>query len=383
MAVLAQPKTESKKAVSIVDRWRGKTNYKSKRFTGFAPISFAMVAEVGRLTAGKATQLLYVILTASLGQIVAKEEPFKELATDLRTIELAELCGCDERTIQRELGDLKQREVILWEQTKKGVNSVTPLFRSWASLPDYKPAPVLEPDPEPEDEPAPEDPAQNAKQTTYLIKEPVFVRAGRKSKRVPVECGVSAFECEIQGKIDAACSAVVKDGVLRVILEAKWDGKTLGTSGLQIKGIKEKPRHPCRISPSETEGKRTKGERRSESENLSRIHPRASELCELFDPLILRWCGKTLSGDRQALLKACNAIGDTPHDVLVHDVVERSERTLKPAHAESICKEIEHNWQRSKTLPPQKKLPTREEIDAIIAREQKELAEARRKRRLA
>src|SRR5271163_1630449 len=136
MASLAQPNpkpSKPRKPVSVREKWRAKTNYKPPRFTGFAPISFAMVAEVGRLTAGKATQLLYVSLTASLGQIVKKEQAFKEIAADLRTLELAELCNCDERTVQRELGDLAHRKVILWEQSKKGVNTITPLFRTWAS----------------------------------------------------------------------------------------------------------------------------------------------------------------------------------------------------------------------------------------------------------
>ena len=62
-----------------------------------------------------------------------------------------------------------------------------------------------------------------------------------------------------RAKLDAECSAVVKDGVLRVILEGKWDGKTLDTSALQQKGIEgQKPRHGCRISPNEPRGKRNK-----------------------------------------------------------------------------------------------------------------------------
>ena len=280
-----------------------------------------------------------------MGQFVDKGEPFKEAATDLRTGDLAELCGCDERTVQRELGDLKQRKLILWEQTKKGVNSITPLFRSWAALCDYKPAPVLEPDPEPEDEPVQDDPAQNAKQTVQITKDPVFVRAGRKSKRYPVECGIASCEFEVKGKLDAECSAVVKDGVLRVILEGKWDGKTLDTSALQQKGIEEKPRHGCRISPNEPRGKQTKGERRTQSENVSQLHPRAAELCKLFDPLILKWCGKSLSGDSQALLKACSAIGDTPGEVLVSELMkERAGREIKPLHVV---------WPSAKRLSPQ------------------------------
>lgn len=380
MASLAQPSPKSpRKLLSVRDKWRAKTNYHPKRFTGYAPISFAMVAEIGRLTAGKATQLLYVILTASLGQMVSKDEAFREMATDIRTSELAELCGCDERTIQRELTDLTRRNVIAWGQTKKGVNTVTALFRHWEGLPDYKPAPVLEPEENPEDEPAPEDPAQNAKETTYLTKAPVYVKAGAKSKRTKVDCGVAWFQVEVKGQVDAEHSAVVQDGVLRVIIEGKWDGKSLGKDLLKQKEIPEKPRQGCRISPNESRGKGTKGERRSKSENATISHPRAEELSSLFDPLLLKWCGKTLSGDSSVLLKACEAVGQADHDFLVKAVIERASRTLTPLHVPSVCKEIAHNWERAKNLPPDKKLPTRAEIDAMIAQERAErMAKKRR-----
>lgn len=359
MASLAAPLKPSSKPVSVRDKWRGKTNYKPPRFTGFAPISFAMVAEVGRLTCGKATQLLYVSLTASLGQIVKKDQPFKETSAEHRTCDLAELCACDERTIQRELGDLKQRKVILWEQPKKGVNVITPLFRSWEKLPDYKPAPVIEPKLESEDEPEATDPAQADKQTTYLTKSPVRVAAGKKSKAYKVECGVSALQFDVR-QLDADCSAMVKDGVLLVTLEPRWDGKSLAGSALQQKGIEEKPRQGCRISPNETEGAEQKTERRTKDEVARVNHPRAEELSSLFDPLIHRWCGKTLSGDPQALLQACNAIGATPHDVLVKAGVERARKQLTPLHTVSLCREIAHNWEKGKAFAP-KPIPAKAE----------------------
>ena len=165
-----------------------------------------------------------------------------------------------------------QSDKLGTEEKREYEISHTP-FPFWNSLPDYKPAPVLEPDPEPEDEPVQDDPAQNAKQTVQITKDPVFVRAGRKSKRYPVECGIASCEFEVKGKLDAECSAVVKDGVLRVILEGKWDGKTLGTSALQQKGIEEKPRHGCRISPNEPRGKQTKGERRTKAKTFRNSIP--------------------------------------------------------------------------------------------------------------
>ena len=374
MASLATPSPKSKSPASVRDKWRAKTNYKSKRFTGYAPISYAMVAEVGRLTTGKGTQLAYVILTASLGQFTKPDQPFKESAADLRTLDLAELCGCDERTVQRELLDLKRREVILWEQTKKGINTVTPLFRHWSTLPDYTPAPVLEP--EAEDEPEPDEPEEKAKVTTHITKT-LCVRAGKTSKRFPVECGVSALQIHVRGKTDTECSAVVKDGVLRVILEAKWNGQILGGDLLQGKKISEKPRQGCRGFGANNKG--TNGERRTESERPASVHPRAAELCDLFDPVLLKSSGESLSGDYQKLKAACEAIGNADHAFLAKRVLERSKRKLQLSHVKALCLEIARNWEKAKSLPPEKKLPTREEIDRIIERETRELAERRKK----
>jgi hypothetical protein len=82
------------------------------------------------------------------------------------------------------------------------------------------------------------------------------------------------------------------------------------------------------------------------------------------------------------LLAACEAIQAVPHDYLVKCVVDRASRPISGGKAVvAICKEIAGNWGKSKDLPPESKLPTREEIDAMIAREQQELAAARRKRR--
>ncbi len=370
--------------LSEYQKMREETRFDLPRIQGFAPYPKAAAADNWRLTSLSGTRVLDLIIIKALGRRVLKEEPFLEVTEPLKVSQIAELCRLDERTIQRELKDMVDRKVILQTQVGKGLYEFQPLFRDWEYLPDYVPRPLAEPDSESDDEPIEDDPAQNGKDETVtkLTERPVRIAAGKKSKPVKVECGVSALQ--FFANIDAECSAVVKGGVLLVNLNYAEGSKSGNGRSNVSNNLNSFPRRTSRDDSSKARGKGTKSERRSEGENVTKLlHPRASELCELFDPLILRWCGKTLSGDKSALLRACKAIGDTPHDVLVHDVVERSERTIKPAHAESICKEIEHNWRRSKTLPPQKKLPTREEIDAIIAREQKELAEARRKRRLA
>lgn len=394
MATVPIPNPKQKR-ISARDRWRAKTNYKPKRYTGFAPISLAQIAEIGRLTAGKATQILYVILGASLGQIVKPDEPFNERVADLRTADLAELANCDERTVQRELGDLRHRSLITWEQTKKGVNQVTPLFRSWASLPDYRPGPVEEPEVANEDQLETETDAKSDIRTE-VTRKPVYVPAGKRSKAIPVKCGVASLQFE--SNVDAECSAVVQGGVLLVTLAGKWKPET-GVNGLlKTDELKEKPRQGCRILPSETTGEdqvntrqvHTGGQssrktRASQSTGTSPVqHPRAAELSSLFDPFLLRFCGKSLSGDSVALLAACEAIGDVDHDFLVKVVVERAARPINsPRAAVAICKEIAHNWQKGKNLSPESGLaPSRHDVrNEQVMNGLKALNEMRRRKR--
>jgi hypothetical protein len=404
MATAAQPPLQSKPPVSVRDKWRSKTNYKAKRLTGYAPISFAMVAEVGRLSAGKATQLLYVILSASLGRIVRPDEPFKENAENLKTSELSELCGCDERTIQRELTDLKRRSLIAWEQSKKGWNNITPLFRSWASLPDYKAGPVEEPEPEAE-QPAENDPAKAAGERTVLTAKPVRCAPGRPSKPIKVPCGIVTLQ--FLDDIASEFSAVVEPGGALLVSRRTWkasDGVVgLPNSVKQTKEMDAVPRQGCRGNGNSQE--RIEGEKRIEGEqvtggqsspggrgsqsrqgippvqkqarqpqpDITSYHPRSKELADLFDPFLLKSCGKSLSGDHTALLAACEAIQDTDHDFVVKCVVDRAARPISgPRAAVAICKEIAHNWKKAKDLPAAKKLPTREEYLAIAAKERAE-----------
>lgn len=381
MATLAQPSPKSpRKPISVRDKWRQKTNYKSKRFTGFAPISFAMVAEVGRLTTGKTTQLLYVILTAALGQMVGATEEFNERACDLRTVDLAELTGCDQHSTTRDLGELARRKVILWDQPKKGVNNVTPLFRSWASLPDYTAGPVAEPK-----EDKSEDKAKSQGEITNLTSKPVYVGAGKTSRPIKVACEVESISFNMQA-LDGHFSAVLQGGRLLVTAEPKWKSSD-GVSGLvKQKEIAEKPRQGCRIF--EDSKKRTEGEKRIESEQLAGgqssqkgagvqskgtspvQHPRSEELSSLFDPLLLKSCNKSLSADHVALLGACEAIADTPHDFLVKVVIERASRAISsPRAAVAIVREVAANWQKVKDMPASAKPITREEMDAMVAKD--------------
>ena len=355
---------------SELEKARKSTNYEANRIVGHAPYPKAAVPDGNRLTGLAGGRILTAIIVKATGRRVAKDAPFLEVTEPLTVRQLAEICYLDERTIQRELKDLEARKVIKTTLVKKGTYEFQPLFRTWKDLPDYLPAPVEQPKDEADDEPEVEDPAENSetkdRTVTRLTPRPMKIAAGKKSKPIKVECGVSGLQ--FQSNVDAECSAVVQGGVLLVSLTHEKEAKSVPATSNGINELNSPPRQASRDDSRQTEGARQKSERRKKGEVARVNHPRAEELSSLFDPLIHRWCGKTLSGDPQALLQACNAIGETPHDVLVKAGVERGSRTLTPLHVLALCKEIEHNWRRGGELPVSKDM-TREEMDAMVARD--------------
>ena len=362
----------SQNNVPAVQRWRARTNYAPKRFTGFAPITHAMIAEIGRLSSGQAcNQLLYVILDAALGRIVKPTEAFEETTQEMRTPDLAELCCCDQRTIQRELLSLTQRKIIKCVSPRKGQYIITPLFRTWHTLPNYQAGPALEPEIESAEPETPEiERAKTSATVLKLTEEPVPVRAGGTSRRIRVDCGISEVRCK--SNVDIHFEAVVQGGSLLLSLMGQRPGR-LGSvkRGNEINELDSRTRHPA---PSWVEHQKADYQ-----------HPRAKELTDLFDELLLRaekGGRRSLSGDSQCLRQACEALGDVPKDYLSHYVMVRAKREISsPKAAVGICRDAARDWLKAKDLPPAKRNPrnvTQEDMDAIIAEERAREAKRRR-----
>lgn len=318
-----------KASISARSRLRSRTNYGPKRFTGFAPIPLACFADVPRLSSGAACQqLLYLSLALSLGQRVDPKQPFKETTTEHSTAEWAELCACDERTFQREILGLAQRRVIEYTQRKKGVWEITPLFRTWAKIEDYKPGPTPEPEPEPE--PVEDEAAVKQATITRLTEKPVPVRAGGSSRKIKADCGIS--DIVVSSNLDIHFEAVVQGGSLHLKFIGPQFKAQAGSGLLKQKGIEAKKRHGCRVD-----------------------HPRAAELAGLFDPFVFKSCQKLLSSDQAAWKQCCELVADVPNTFLVKAVVDRAARPISsPRVAVTICQEIAANWEKSKNLPAKK-----------------------------
>jgi hypothetical protein len=369
--VAANPVTpkRAKQPVSARDQFRARTNYTEtkmenggqvpRRYTGYAPIPFAAIAEIPRLSSGAACQqLLYVILALSVGRTVKDSAaPYHECTEPVKIADLVNLCCCEERQLQRELLGLAQRGVIRCERSGKGEYILTPLFRTWGALQDYKPGPTPEPAPD-DDEPEQEDEAAKSPTVVKLTDKPVPVRAGGASRKIKVETGVSEIWCK--SNVDIHFEAVIQSGCLLVNFIGPQFKAQTGNGLLKSKGLPDFPRHPRRVE-----------------------HPRAAEVCGLFDPFLVKNRRRTLSGDGVCLEAACEAIADVPNDFLVKYVIDRAARPISgPRAALAICRDAAHDYQISKNPPPEKKKPgtlTQEDIDALIAAERAAAAAKRRR----
>jgi ribosomal protein L17 len=215
-----------------------------------------------------------------------------------------------------------------------------------------------------------------------ITSKPRVVKAGHRERALPITAGAKSFrfEWETVG-VDLRYTAAIHSGEVVVTaciaesktLESKQHAKraestsyesssghgcpngqkippNVGTGNTPQKGgVKTTP-----VEVTHSRAAELSADIASALVNLGMVevtHSRAAELSSLFDPLIYRWCQRTLSGDPKVLQQACEAIGDTPNDILVKVAVERGSRTLTPLHVPALCRQIAADWQRSKTMP--------------------------------
>jgi predicted ArsR family transcriptional regulator len=345
------------------EKLRRRTDYEKR--SGWVPLPFAFLADLPRLTSGQACSMLILMIHAEAqGRRKYPNEPPPDWTLAHSLEYWASLCRCDIRTVQRERDQMKARGMVEFTVDTKRRTAFRLLYRGWQAIPDWsewiKTHSPVEPKPEPE--------------APAVESEPRFratVQHGSQSKPFRLNCAVQSFQLENRGKLDFKFEALVKAGVLVLAAseiakrmkgeEAGEEKANTSIDSTSSKAHERHGRHPgfASSSPKINPARRTQGE-----------HPRAEELSALFDPLLLRSCGKSLSADPVALQSACEAAGAVDHDFLVKWVVDRFERPVKaPKHCKAILQECRENWEKMKDLPPIRKLPTMADIDAMIAQE--------------
>ena len=310
---------------------------------------------------------MLAILTESLGRFHEPKDPHQEWTEGHELEYWASLCRCDVRTIQRERDYLTSRKIAEVAVDTKRRYSFRLRFREWQALEDYATWKARQKPEDSTDEPEPEDPATPDVTvhpgTVRLLKAPAKVKAGKTSKAWPVNCGVKSVSVVNPNSLDLRYDAVVQAGRL-LITPLVLERRSKGESVQKAKSVANKdtslnrgrqPRHPDAFSSPHKRGDT------AIPANVGRKpieHPRAVELCELFDPLLLHSCHKSLSADPVALAEACKAVGSTDHDFLVKWVIERFERPVKfPKACIAILNECRLNWEKVKDLPAVNRIP--------------------------
>ena len=350
------------------ERLRASSNYDTEK--GYAPFYHAFLADLPRLSSGNScTLLLLTLWSRSAGRGAAKGDRRPEWTLALSVEDLAQICRCDVRTIDRELAALDKRGLAEIRRPAKGEVEARLKYRDWESLPDYK-STVIEMAAADETvaELADEDETKPGNQRVTGRK-PVRLAAGALSKVFPVSCGVKTFRHKAEGPVDMEFTCVVQAGELLVVSRFPDDWrekvqKSISSSN-GFNDLNSVPRHGCL-------GEQAKIERKS---TPAVVHPRAAELIKLFDPILAASASRLLSGDSASLKAACEVVADCDHDFLVKFAIQRAERPVKsPLHIKTICTEALASWKASKVLTGAgSKLPTRAEIDEMCKRDMEAL----------
>jgi hypothetical protein len=300
---------------------------------------------------------LCLIVLQNLGRQIQKGSSpiLPEESETLSIPELAALMGCDVRQVNRVLEYLDKRKMAVVSRLAGERVVVHLSYRQWGTIEQsyadwFKATQIHKVTPEETEEPQDIN-VPNLTGSENLTPKPVTLKGGAsptKSRAIPVHCGIRTVRVQWQGKtLDVAFRSEINSGELVTTL---WlPGEPYESAGDQSS------RHG-RLEHEQTltyASRRKKGEsdKRKESETQP-PHPRAAEVCALFDPFLLRSCRRTLANDLPALSKACAEIGDIPKDWLVQGVIQRAARPINsPLHCAGIVKGIRLDWERSGKLP--------------------------------
>jgi len=312
---------------TVSETLRAKSNY--AHGTGYAPFYHAFLADLPRLCSGASCwALVMAALTESLGRARDKGEAAPEWTKDLDKQWLSTVCHTDKRTVDRDLKYLEASGMAQVRHTIRGMVCIRLCFRDWPKLPDYEPSPKKSEPAEPEED--------EAEPAFKLLKTPCHVKAGKYSEPLDITLPVNSFRLRVAGDSDIAFTAEIRGGRFTVTTKAVSVSNDLQSSARHTRPESDK-------SEEKAKG-RTIGE-----------HPRAGELAKLFDPILLRFCGRSLSADQVAFDQALDALGDLPNDFLVKFVIQRAARPISsPKVCASILKEALANWRKGEALPEKK-----------------------------
>jgi len=324
---------------SPAERLRRRTNF--AKGTGYSLLFHSMTADLPRLSRGAScTHLILAILAHQ-----DRSKGGGGWSPALSLADWSSLAGCDEKEVQRNRDYLQSRKMAdCRSDTKckagaKGAYSFRLRPETWQALEDYKVWIAKQPkDVVDVAEEAAEDAAADEKKAgTWRMSKPVKVKAGGTSRTFKPDVGVAGFRVKIEN-LDAGMFAVVQGGTLTVRIVGEVAQKAKSEGNKRVKTLTE---DMDVLAPPAKGG------------NAGRVkHPRAGEILALFDPFLQKSGALLLAMHSQSLIKACDALGDTDHDFLVHFLMGPGGRGSAPIkHARfvpMICEDAKRAWERDK-----------------------------------
>ena len=310
--------------------YRNRTNY--ARGTGYFPMFHALTEDLKRLSSGETCTWLVIFVFQELS-IRGGGPAELPIDAEMSVAELALRIGCDERSVNRVLEYLELRKMATIARLADSRFVIELRYREWAKIePSYKEwdeARRLEQAESAQDELNTEEDATPVIKSGIvpITTKPRVVRAGHRERSLPITSGTKSFRFDWNTPgLDLRYSAVIDSGEVVVsacIAESKAAESKRSAKRAESTTSKHSTGHGC---PNGVKIPPNGGTRKTTS--VETAHPRAAELSGLFDALILKWCGKTLSGDSEMLLAACEAIAGANHDYLVKCAIDRAERRI-------------------------------------------------------
>ena len=331
-----------------------------ERVSGWAPLHFDFSADLFRLSSGMTCTHLALFLLADLGRQRKGAEPLPTETRAFLISEVATLLSVDERSVNRELQYMHTRGMAVVSRLDGGRAVVTLLFPKWPAIDqsykEWAAARAAEEAANAAEDDSADDTTEDTTKvkagTVPLTKAPVVVKGGHRSRSLPVKCGVKSTGVIWDSPgVDVQFTAVVESGEL--LWRGKLNAEKTVESNVYAKRADSTTSNQSRghIRPDNAKSPANAGSVKHPHGGVS--HPRAAELAAIFDPLIIQSCGKSLSSDVVAWQSACDVVGDTDHDYLQEQAFERASRPLTPKHVVAFCREMNANWQKIQSLPPE------------------------------
>lgn len=392
---LPKPKAKSRPAFKTYEydreKLRKQTDYTVSPAVGWSPLYNAMLVDLPRLS----RSISFMSLITWVLRHAQGLDSSRPTSTEPLPDEFLAACSAPDASVpaaaklreyQRNVDYGTRAGIFTRKKVGQGYSVFSLRLAAWASLPDYKTwlaSNLHEVDETENQEPDSDDPAQQDA-GDWRLKAPIKVSPGQATKTHKIECGVKSFRVnppKVGPEFIYDCR--IKGG--EFVLSLEFTGNPVPKTGETEANEKRHTRRDF-TTPSPT-FRQSLGEQKAKQQalDLSKIHPKASKLCEIFNPLLMKSQQPMLESNLTALQSACEALGDFGINELIEYLGKgRARRALaSPRHVALIIGDAKRDAKARESMAPEDRPVTREQIDAMIEAERAAIEKAQTAKRKA